>query len=696
MGDRPGHLGQLVGQAFFGNFKGLRPVQEAAAPPILDGRDVLIRSATASGKTEAVMAPLVDRLFNDMRRSSGVTIVVVSPTRALVNDLHRRLEGPLGALGVRAGIRHGDRDQLSLVEKPHVLLTTPESFDGLVGRREEALVDVRAVVLDEAHLLFNTQRGLQVALTLRRLELWLESEPQVVALSATIGTASEVWRFFRPGRTVVDVAVTGGRPLDYRIRLNESDGDLAARVGTLADQKVLIFVNSRKECELLVDRLRSSGIDPGRVFAHHSSLSTDLRLYVEAAFSEAQHGVCVATSTLELGIDIGSIDLVILHGVPADWKALAQRIGRGNRKQSHIEAVFSVPVRRKSPTTLLDQLSFQGLLAEMNSGTEGKVAAQEILGAYAQQLCSELDARGTFVGINRLAAIGEPWRHLDRRTTVEILDSLVEAGVLQKHPAYNRYGPDDGLHELRDRWQIWSNFSGSGQTINVRTNTRHVGQIGTGNLQALQVGDVILLGGQRWRIDRMNPRDVMVSATQSKPNREVQQDGTPITPSRSLVDWIRRVICDSAESVNVHPRPAARQLTDLVEPIREALRDGLIPLHRAGPHFHYFTFAGSLINDTLAARFGVPDLSDSIVLTTKRLIDFLKIPELVDDLAVGPLSSPRERSGFQNLLPDHLISREDRSILLSEPALVSTLDRLRNGSIVEVEADALLHALGII
>jgi ATP-dependent Lhr-like helicase len=550
-------------------------------------------------------------------------------------------------------------------------------------------------VLDEAHLLFNTQRGLQVGLTLRRLELWLESEPQVVALSATIGTASEVWRFFRPGRTVVDVAVTGGRPLEYRIRLDESDGDLAARVRSLADQKVLIFVNSRKECELLVDRLRSVGLDPGRVFAHHSSLSNDLRLHVEAVFAEVQHGVCVATSTLELGIDIGSIDLVILHGVPADWKALAQRVGRGNRKQTHIEAVFSVPVRTKRPATLLDHLSFQGLLAEMNSGADGKVVAQELLGAYAQQLCSELDARGTFLGINRLVAIGEPWGHLDRRTTVEILDSLVEAGVLQKHPAYNRYGPDDGLHELRERWQIWSNFSGSGQTIDVRTNTRHVGQISTGNLQALQVGDVILLGGQRWRIDRMSPRDVVVSSTQSKPNREVQQDGTPITPSRSLVDWIRRVICDSAEGANVHPRPAASRLTALVEPIREALRAGLIPLHRAGSHFHYLTFAGSLINDTLAARFGVPELSDSIVLTMKTPLDVSEIPDLVDELAVGTLSSPRERSGFQNLLPDHLISQEDHSILLSEPVLGGTLHRLRNGSIVEVEAHAFLQALGI-
>jgi len=688
-------LSPFVGQAFYGSYHDLRPIQKAAVAPILAGQDVLIRSATASGKTEAAMAPLIDRLLPVIREAAGVTIIVVSPTRALVNDLCRRLADPLANLGVRVGIRHGERDQLALVDKPHVLLTTPESLDGLVSRREKSLLGTKAVVLDEAHLLFNTQRGLQVGITLHRLELWLEVELQTVGLSATIGSATEVWGFFRPGRSVVDIAAPGSRPLDYRIRLEESEVDLAARVSSLTDQKVLIFVNSRKECEAIVDRLRSSGVDR-RVFAHHSSLANDRRLHVEKTFSDIDSGVCVATSTLELGIDIGSIDLVILYGVPANWQSLAQRVGRGNRKSSRIDAVFCVPRRSKDPVGFIERLSFQALLAEMYDDEPRTVAAQALIGAYAQQLCSELDAVGQFVGIDRLAAIGRPWRHLGRDTTLETLDALTDEGILQKHPAYKRFGPDEGLHQLRERWQVWSNFVGSGHSIDVRTSSRHVGQISTRNLATLHQGDVFLLGGRRLRVDGISPREVTVTPTTASPTREVEQGGSRMMPSQTLADWIRRVICASAEAENVHPRAEADRLTALVEPIRATLQADEIPLYMAGGKYHYLTFAGPLINGALAARFGVPNHTDSIVLTTERLLDVAAIPKSIAELAPGALSSPRERTQFQNFLPDHLIDQEDQSILMSDPALAEILHRLRTSPIARVHAAPLLSAIGLL
>ena len=688
-------LSRLVGQAFFGLFKELRPIQKAAIPPILEGRDVLVRSATASGKTEAAIAPLVDRLLSTIRSADCVTVVVVSPTRALVNDLYRRLEEPLARLGVRAGIRHGERDHLSLVDKPHVLLTTPESLDGLVGRRDTALQGVKAVVLDEAHLLFNTQRGLQVGITIHRLEMWLNTEMQTVGLSATIGSAAEVWRFFRPGRSVVDVAVIGGRPLEYRINLDVTVAGLVDVVKKVADQKLLVFVNSRKECEAITDRLRSSGIDPTRVFAHHSSLANDIRLHVEETFSEVTSGVCVATPTLELGIDIGSIDLVILYGTPASWQSLAQRVGRGNRRTGYIEAVLCVPESPSRPTTLVDRLTFQALLAEAFQEQPSAVAAHELRGAYAQQLCSELDAQGQFIGINKLTAIGAPWPHLDHAATLEVLDSLVDAGVIQKHPAYNRYGPDQGLHELHDRWQVWSNFAGNGQSIDVRTNQRHVGQIGTRNLATLHPGDVFLLAGRRWRIERISPRDITVVSTTANPTREVEQGGSRMTPSQTAAEWMRRVICDGSEAERVFPRTEAARLTELVEPLREPLRSGSTPVIRHGDKFHYFTFAGPLINGALAARFGLPKLSNAVMLTTEGDLELTKVTTSVAELMPGTLTSPSERSQFQNLLPDEMLAAEDRSVIASDPTLAETLRRLRDSPVVEIWSTDLVAALGL-
>lgn len=691
----PSDLSRQVGQAFFGLFKELRPIQKVAIPPILEGHDVLVRSATASGKTEAAIAPLVDRLLPTIRSADGVTVVVVSPTRALVNDLFRRLEEPLARLGVRAGIRHGERDHLALVDKPHVLLTTPESLDGLVGRRDTALQEVKAVVLDEAHLLFNTQRGLQVGIAIHRLEMWLNTELQTVGLSATIGCAAEVWRFFRPGRSVVDVAVSGGRPLEYRINLDVSVAGLVDVVKKFADKKLLVFVNSRKECEAITDRIRSSGIDPTRVFAHHSSLANDIRLHVEDAFSEITSGVCIATPTLELGIDIGSIDLVILYGTPANWQSLAQRVGRGNRRTGHIEALLCVPDSSARPTTLVDHLTFQALLAEAFQEQPTAVAAHALWGAYAQQLCSELDAQGQFIGINKLTAIGAPWPHLDRSATIEVLDALVDAGVIQKHPAYNRYGPDQGLHELHDRWQVWSNFVGNGQSIDVRTNQRHVGQIGTRNLATLQPGDVFLLAGRRWRIERISPRDITVVSTSAHPTREVEQGGSRMTPSQTTAEWMRRVICDGTEAQRVFPRVEAARLTELVEPLRQPLRSGSTPVIRIGDKLHYFTFAGPLINGALAARFGLPKLSNSVLLTTERDVDLTKVTTSVAELVPRTLTSPSERSQFQNLLPDEMLEAEDRSVIASDPALSEILRRLRDSPVVEIRSTNLVAALGL-
>ena len=695
MGDLPGHLGQLVGQAFFGNFKGLRPVQEAAAPPILEGHDVLIRSATASGKTEAAMAPLVDRLLPTMRNGDGVAIIVVSPTRALVNDLYRRLEEPLGQIGLRAGIRHGERDHLALVDKPHVLLTTPESFDGLVGRRDAALVGVKAVVLDEAHLLYNSQRGLQVGITIHRMELWLKTELQTVGLSATISSAAEVWRFFRPGRSVVDVSVAGGRPLEYRIHLDVTVADLVEVVKTFVDKKLLVFVNSRKECEAITDRLRTSGIDPARVFAHHSSLANDVRLHVESTFSDVSAGVCVATPTLELGIDIGSIDLVVLYGAPPNWQSFSQRVGRGNRRTGHIEALLCVPRPLREEATLVDSLEFQALLREALQEQPATNTAYELRGAYAQQLCSELDAQGQFIGINKLTSIGRPWPHLGTDTTNEILDGLVEAGVIQKHPAYNRYGPDDGLHELRDRWQVWSNFVGTGQSIDVRTNQRHVGQIGTRNLATMRPGDVFLLSGRRWRVERISPRDITVVATTSQANREVEQGGSRMMPSHTSAEWMRRVICDGTEAERVYPRTSAARLTASVEPIRHVLRAGATPLLRRDGLYHYLTFAGPLINEAIAAQFGIPKLSNAVVFTAERMFDFGTVPASLTELVPGTTTSPRERSQFQNLLPDTLLEAEERSILVSDETLSNVLGRIRSQPVVEVDSPGTLGAVGL-
>lgn len=147
-------LNNRVASAFFGRFAKLHQSQEATIPSLLEGKNLVLSSGTGSGKTEAVMAPLVSRFWENSVRTDEMAILYIAPTKALVNDVEKRLSRPLDILGVRLGVRHGDRDDLGRGMRPHVLLTTPESLDVMLFRGDPVLRTTRAVVIDEVHLLY--------------------------------------------------------------------------------------------------------------------------------------------------------------------------------------------------------------------------------------------------------------------------------------------------------------------------------------------------------------------------------------------------------------------------------------------------------------------------------------------------------------------------------------------------------------
>jgi len=332
---------------FFSSFGRLTAVQREVMPVLLEGQDLLVCSATASGKTEAACAPLVERFIG---RRGAWTVLYVTPTRALVNDLFGRLEKPLGRLGLRIIRRTGDYptqpDPL-----PHVLLTTPESFDSLMcrGRKKapdgHVLASVSAVVLDEIHLFRGTARGEQVRWLLERLRRlrreafrkgWSsDAELQVVGLSATVSNPEHVRDDYLPGGAIR--LIPGSRQIEV-VSIPKARPTVEAAVpaylaGCATAEKVLVFCNARKRVDNLTAELRLSLEPLGyTVRAHHGSLSRGEREATESAVRQETRIVVVATSTLELGVDIGDIDLVVLDGPAPDLPALLQRIGRGSRR----------------------------------------------------------------------------------------------------------------------------------------------------------------------------------------------------------------------------------------------------------------------------------------------------------------------------------------------------------------------------
>ncbi len=358
--------------AFFGRYGNFTPAQLAAIPLILAGENVLLCAPTAGGKTAAVMAPLVERYLPQSPGDLplGLTILYILPTRALISDLWLRLRVAFETLRVRTTVKTHDLNLFDPQRPSEVLLTTPESLDVLLASYAKLLANVQAVVVDEAHTFSGTVRGDHVRALLSRLRQVrahavrkgdAESEQmQYVGLSATLARPQETARQLFGGGHVIQVA--GRRTLQAeQIALQSDSPDALISYLNLFRQrgwrKALAFCNTRAEVESYAAAVHDSGTPFGNeVYAHYSNLAWERRREIEQSFGTSQAAICFASSTLELGIDIGDIDITLLIGAPGSLEAYAQRIGRANRRSQTIRTACFY-------RTPLESVSFSALQA---------------------------------------------------------------------------------------------------------------------------------------------------------------------------------------------------------------------------------------------------------------------------------------------------------------------------------------------
>ncbi len=329
---------QRTWMPFFGHFGRFTEIQKLAIPKILTGSNVVVISPAASGKTEAVIAPVLENLFakgSFPGVPSRMMVLYISPTRALVNDLYRRLEPPLNYLDLTLGAKTGDHPQVTVKNVPNILLTTPESFDSLLTRRPKLLMDLESVILDEIHLIDNTPRGDQLRVLLNRLRK-ICTPLQYCALSATIDDLDIGSRYFPQAQVCL---LKAPREIEYELLPAK---DFIRNLMTIAGQrnlkKILIFFNARSLAELYSRKLDRPPFSE-KVFVHHASLPRQRREEIERAINSESRAILCATSTLELGIDIGSVDCVALFRPPFNVSSLLQRIGRGNRRTQRLFAL---------------------------------------------------------------------------------------------------------------------------------------------------------------------------------------------------------------------------------------------------------------------------------------------------------------------------------------------------------------------
>ena len=357
--------------AFFARFGSLRPVQLAAISPIVAGNNVLVTAPTAGGKTEAVVAPICERLRAG--RWEGLSTLLITPTRALVNDLFERLTRPVGELGIVLGRKTADHVIARDDGPEQFVITTPESFESMLTFRKQKLANIRAIIIDEIHLLDGSPRGDQLRLLLQRLRLFLDHVSsgtrtfQIVALSATLPNARRTADTYL-GPSAEVVSVSGQREIEAQIITAIGDDRERAEAAIIASEvfpdvrKALVFVNSRKQVDASAQHFQYGRFASASVHGHHGSLAKSERENAEARFKSDHFAVCVATMTLEIGIDIGDVDLVICMDPPFSLSSFLQRIGRGCRRLQGKTRVLCVASNRAR------QLIFEGMIEQAKQG----------------------------------------------------------------------------------------------------------------------------------------------------------------------------------------------------------------------------------------------------------------------------------------------------------------------------------------
>ncbi len=532
-------------------------VQVQAWPAIQSGQDALIAAPTGSGKTFAAFLSSIDQLFKQAltcELDDRTQVLYVSPLKALSNDIQKNLRQPLAEIGeaalqagllmpeLRVLVRTGDTPmadrQQMLKRPPHILVTTPESlFILLTAEKSRRLLQtVRTVIVDEIHAIAPNKRGAHLALSLERLEALTLTKPQRIGLSATQRPIELVAKFLagdRPLPTVIDVGHK--RRMDVGIEVPKDElsavvtnaiwSDIYDRVAELvrAHRTTLVFVNTRRLAERVSHHLeeRLKDLGPGAVAAHHGSLSRQIRLSAEERLKSGTTRVVVATASLELGIDVGTVDLVCQIGSPRAIATCLQRIGRAGHW------VRAIPKGRLFATTRDELLECAALIRAMRAGTLDRIwvppapldiLAQQLVAAAATQSWSEAD-------LYTLVRRAFPYRELERTEFNRLVRMLAE-GISTNRGRGLAYLHHDRIHHTvkgRRGARLAAITSGGAipDTANYAVVSEPegtvVGSVDEDFAVESLAGDIILLGNTSWRIKGVEMGRVRVEDAHGAP-----------------------------------------------------------------------------------------------------------------------------------------------------------------------------------
>ncbi len=684
-------------------WRGLRPLQEESIEPIIAGNHCLLLAPTAGGKTEAAIFPVLSRICAEDWK--GLSVLYVCPLKALLNNLHGRLEHYCRMVGRRCELWHGDvgpaqRNRIRS-NPPDILLTTPESLEVMLisakSEGREMLRAVRVVVVDEIHAFAGDDRGWHLLALLERIGRLAGRELQRIGLSATVGNPEELLQWLAGHcvgeRRVIQpeaAGVTYGADvqLDY-VGTLQNAAIVISRL--FRGEKRLVFCDSRSRVEELGNELRRLGIS---VFLSHSSLSADERRISEQAFAEAQDCVIVATSTLELGIDVGDLDRVLQIDSPWSVASFLQRLGRTGRRLGTTRNCLFLATSEEA------LLRAGALLALWEAGfVEPIIPPKRPLHLFAQQLMALALQEGG-VGVRDWPdwLVRLPCFAQEKAETLDhIVEHLVETRVLYSDGIRISMGDaGEDAYGRRHFLELVSVFT-SDPIFKVFHGRQELGSVDQLTFMRYNKEEptVLSMGGRNWIVTSLNwtRREAFVSPADASGKSRWQ--GGRIGMSWKFAQAVHTLLTGASEAALW-----TRRATTVLAALREEygflrVEADVTVTDRNRNEVRWFTFAGKLANVALADALGSKGLADvspsDFWIRAKDTVDALRSIGIVRSQCGSEIRASFKiaedyvkKVKFSECLPaetareivrDRLVGVEDIESVLRKPVInISTAD----------------------
>lgn len=676
----------------------LNSIQKKAIPHILEGNNTLILAPTASGKTEAALIPIFSEILNN--HLEPVSVLYVSPLKALINDMHDRIERWSNHFGLSAMKWHGDvepYEKKKFAKNPTDFLSiTPESLEVILmnrtsGEKKRIFNNVKYILIDEIHYFAASDRGIQLNSLLNRISKY-SPDAQIIGLSATVGNPEAIakWMDFEnPADIVRD---TGGRKLQYKV-LDVPEEEISSVLQPYQDKKVLIFANSRHTTELIHYRLEKD-LNMKNIFIHHGSINKDTREENEEKFKQVSRGFMVATMTLELGIDIGDIDIVVNLNAPNNVSSFSQRIGRSGRK-SKIQRTIILSMGYNLLVSLADLILYHERKVERIN------ISRESVDILFHQILSSVFERGKvhFKELYGDLVTCYAFSDITFDNYKFLLKDMQKRGLIDISSSYVTLGYEfEKEFGSKNYMNFYAVFSPSFE-YSIREGGREVGFLDIAYAIDLEDGDEFNLAGKLWSVNSIDHDEYVIyvkkiERTKNKVPRWFS-DGAPL--SYLVANKIEEITYGNFDEKFLKPfSEGARQ--SIKESIRKAKEDGfgegILPVEITPKGYVYiYTFAGDKANKLLIKLFSMyHDISNEYVTAiyasfmAKDIFssDIESLIYSLDDILnqkstekmLDMVTADFKKNKFMQYLPEEVRGQLKMNIIFDKNALLdATLDK---------------------